>query len=57
MITQKEMNMAIQKLKRNKSEGPDGIPNKVLIEADLKTRDIYRCYFNQILLDQLTPDQ
>ena len=36
------MNLVIKKLKRNKSLGPDKIPNEMFIEADKETRSILR---------------
>ena len=37
-----------KKLKRKKSLGPDDIPNETFIEANKKTRDIFREAFNRI---------
>ena len=37
-ITLEEKNDAIKMLKRNKANGPDGIPNEALKEADQNTR-------------------
>ena len=44
----KELNQAIKKLKRNKSLGPDMIPNKIFIEANQKTRKKYLEVLNNI---------
>ena len=41
-INEKEFNQAIKKLKRNKSLGPDKIPNELFIEANKQTREILR---------------
>ena len=47
-ISEKEMNLVIKKLKRNKSLGPDKIPNEMFIEADKETRSILREILEQI---------
>ena len=47
-ISEKEINLAIKKLKRNKSLGPDKIPNEMFIEADKETRSILREILEQI---------
>ena len=39
-ISEKENNLLIKKLKRNKSLGPDKIQNEMFIEADKETRTI-----------------
>ena len=41
-INEKEFNQAIKKLKRNKSLGPDKIPNELFIEANKQNREILR---------------
>ena len=47
-ISEKEMNLVIKKLKRNKSLGIDKIPNEMFIEADKETRSILREILEQI---------
>ena len=47
-ISEKEMNLVIKKLKRNKSLGPDKIPNEMFIEADKETRSILKEILEQI---------
>ena len=37
-FTLKDLNSVIRKLKRNKSIGPDEIPNEMFIESDIETR-------------------
>jgi hypothetical protein len=56
-ITIDELNRTIKKLKRNKSCGPDNIPNEALLEADNNTREIIRRIFNNILQEQNIPDE
>ena len=56
-ITKKEMNAAIRTLKRNKAPGPDGIPNEAMIEANQKTREMYREVINEILKVRTPPEQ
>ena len=48
MITPKEMDRAIKKLKRRKSIGPDKIPNEIFIESNNETRKIYLDILNNI---------
>ena len=48
-ITLEEIKSARKKLKRNIREGPDGIPNEVIIEAEETTLDIYKRVLNTIL--------
>ena len=47
-FTAEELKAVIKKLKRKKAAGPDNIPNEIFIEADHKTREIYRKNFNEI---------
>ena len=47
-ISREELNTCIKKLKRNKSNGPDRIPNEVFIEADEHTKGIYLETLNTI---------
>lgn len=55
-ITNKEIDQAIKRLKRNKSSGPDNIPNEIFIEADTKTRRIYKEILNKIHKKEEIPD-
>jgi hypothetical protein len=50
------VNKVINSLKRNKSNGPDNIPNEALIEANDTTREIIRRVLNNILQEQDIPD-
>ena len=43
-ITLEEKNDAIKMLKRNKANGPDGIPNEALKEADQNTRIMFQAH-------------
>ena len=52
-----ELNTCIKKLKRNKSNGPDRIPNEVFIEADEHTKDIYLEALNQVYTEEQIPQQ
>ena len=54
-ITPKELGIAIKKLKSKKSLGPDDIPNETFIEANKKTRDIFREAFNRINVKEEIP--
>ena len=45
----KEMKTVAKQLKRNKSNGPDDIPNEVFIEANEATLEKFREIFNNIL--------
>ena len=42
MISDKEMQNAIKKLKRKKSLGPDKLPNEIFIEAEAETRKVLK---------------
>ncbi len=55
-ITLKELNNAINKLRRNKSVGPDRIPNELFIEADRDTRIKYLAIINKIHSEETVPD-
>ncbi len=48
-FTMKEMKTVAKQLKRNKSNGPDDIPNEVFIEANEATLEKFRKIFNNIL--------
>ena len=47
-ISTKEMEMAIKKLKRNKSVGPDKIPNEIFIEANKETKQLLKTKIENI---------
>ena len=42
------MEMAIKKLKRNKSVGPDKIPNEIFIEANKETKQLLKTMIENI---------
>ena len=54
-ITLEEINNAIKMLKRNKANGPDGIPNEALKEADQNTRIMYQQVINVIMKNRKPP--
>ena len=56
-ITTKELNKAINKLKKKKSTGPDNIPNETFINADKRTREIYRKAMNKISEEESIPEE
>ena len=56
-ISREELNTCIKKLKRNKSNGPDRIPNEVFIEADEHTKGIYMEILNTIYREEQIPQQ
>ncbi len=47
-ITMEELEKTIKKLRRNKSVGPDQIPNEMFLEATKETKEIYLEIINQI---------
>ena len=47
-ISTKEMEMAMKKLKRNKSVGPDKIPNEIFIEANKETKQLLKTMIENI---------
>ncbi len=49
--------MCIKKLKRNKSTGPDKIPNEAIIEADPNTRKIIRQSLNKMYEEEKIPKE
>ena len=55
-ISPKEIGTVIKTLKRKKSLGPDDIPNETFIEANKKTRDIFREAFNRIHVKEEIPE-
>ena len=46
-----------KKAKKEKSTGPDRIPNEAIIEADLETREIYLKVMNQIYQEETIPKE
>jgi len=56
-ITTKELNTAISKLKRKKATGPDQIPNEAFLEADKRTRSIYKEALNSLVATQTIPEE
>ncbi len=56
-ITLKELNATIKKLKRNKSTGPDRIPNEVFIEANQNTIHLFKNLLNDIYQMEKIPEQ
>ena len=50
-----ELLNCIKRLKKNKSTGPDDIPNEVFIEADENTKRIYLQIMNQIYETEIIP--
>ena len=56
MITSKVIDAVIKKLKKKKSLGPDEIPHEIFIEADKKTRKIYKEVLNKIHRKEKIPN-
>jgi len=56
-FSEEELTNSIKKLKRNKSTGPDRMPNEIFIEADETTRKIYLQTLNQIYTSEKIPQQ
>ena len=54
-ISEKEMNVAIKKLKRNKSLGPDKIPNEIFIEANKETRKVLKEILEKVHKEEEIP--
>ena len=54
-ITEKEMKAAIKKLKRNKSLGPDKIPNEIFIEANKETRKVLKEIIQKVHKEEEIP--
>ena len=55
-ITLEELNKAIRKLQRNKSLGPDMIPNEMFLEADQESRTKLLQILNNIHKAEKIPD-
>ena len=49
------MNAAIKKLKRNKSLGPDKIPNEIFIEANKETRKVLKEILEKVHKEEEIP--
>ena len=47
-INIKEMNQTIKKLQRNKSTGPDDIPNELFIEANEETKETLKAMIENV---------
>ena len=56
-ITEKEMEYTIKRLKRNKSLGPDKIPNEIFIEANKETKQIYQEIMNTVYKEEDIPER
>ena len=56
-INSEEINRCISKLRRNKSTGPDDIPNEAFIEANQETRELIRKSMNNIYNEEKIPDE
>ena len=56
-ISEKEVMQAIKSLKRNKSSGPDNIPNEIFINANNKTSTKITEILNNIHMTQNIPEQ
>ena len=56
-ITEKEMEYTIKRLKRNKSLGPDKIPNEIFIEANKETKKIYQEIMNTVYKQETIPER
>ena len=54
-ISDKEMDGIIKKLKRNKSLGPDKIPNEIFIEANRETKQLLKTMIENIHITEYTP--
>lgn len=56
-FSMEEMKVVVKQLKRNKSCGPDEMPNEIFIEANTQTLEVFRKIFNKILSSNNIPDQ
>ena len=54
-ISDKEMDGIIKKLKRNKSLGPDKIPNEIFIEANRETKQLLKTMIENIHITEYIP--
>ena len=54
-ISDKEMDGIIKKLKRNKSLGPDKIPNEIFIEANRETKQLLKTMIENIHITEHIP--
>ena len=57
MISDKEMQNAIKKLKRKKSLGPDKLPNEIFIEAEAETRKVLKTMIEKAHKSENIPDE
>ncbi len=55
-ITKQQLNIARAK-QRKKATRPDQVPNEAFIEADIKTKDIYRQALNNLMITQTIPEE
>ena len=55
-ITKEEMDIAIRRLERRKSCGPDEIPNEALIHADNQLRNCIRTTLNRVMKTDRPPE-
>ena len=51
------MEYTIKRLKRNKSLGPDKIPNEIFIEANKETKKIYQEIMNTVYKEEVIPER
>lgn len=56
-ITMKDLKSAIKKLKPKKANGPDNIPNEVLINSSQQTKNTILYQYNKILQTETIPPQ
>ena len=54
-ISDKEMDRIIKRLKRNKSLGPDKIPNEIFIEANRETKQLLKIMIENIHITEYIP--
>ena len=57
MISDKEMQNAIKKLKRKKSLGPDKLPNEIFIEAEAESRKVLKTMIEKAHKSENIPDE
>ena len=54
-ITNNDLEQAIRQLKPRKATGPDNIPNELFLNADTKTKEIYKGIINQSIATNKIP--
>ena len=57
MISDKEIQNAIKKLKRKKSLGPDKLPNEIFIEAEAETRKVLKTMIEKAHKSENIPEE